>query len=315
MLPDPPAPTVVVPVRDRREEVLRCLEALLGQDLTAAEVIVMDNGSVDGTAEACEKIAVTTRVPVRVERRPGAGVGALRNEGARLAGTEVVAFTDSDCRPAPGWLRAGAATMARDPGLGVLQGQTLPEPGVELGRWPATISVTQFSGQFETANLFVRRDALLATGGFLPDLAYWEDVAGGWGIVHAGWRYGFDATALVHHDVTHPPFVWWLRRAVVGPYGNAAAAVRREPRLRDHLLWGQVFVSPHSAAVALAAVGLALAPARRRALLLTLPYLVARDPRVLHPTAPRTTAERIVFDAAVLAGRARGSLRHRRLVL
>lgn len=106
-----------------------------------------------------------------------------------------------------------------------------------------------------------------------------------------------------------------MRRAL-GPYGNAAAAVRREPRLRDDLLWGRVFVSRHSAAAALAAAGLAIAPARRAALLLTLPYLLAaREPRLLRPTAPRDTAEIVAFDAACLAGRVRGSLRYRTLVL
>src|ERR1700738_879153 len=129
-----PNVSVVIPVKDRRESMLRCLEALIAQDFTGHEILVLDNESSDGTGEACRSRAAQANVPVHVERLSGA-VGALRHAGARLAA-------------ARGWLSAGMTALERDPGLGVLQGRTLPGAGTG-GPWPATLHVDEPSGHFE----------------------------------------------------------------------------------------------------------------------------------------------------------------------
>jgi glycosyltransferase involved in cell wall biosynthesis len=116
--------TVVVPVKDRRERMLRCLDAIAAQDHPSFEVVAIDNGSTDGTLDALRERAARGDVELRVARAEGL-IGRVRNEGARLARGEIVAFTDSDCRPAPGWLRAATAPFA-DPGVGVVTGPNLP---------------------------------------------------------------------------------------------------------------------------------------------------------------------------------------------
>ena len=59
---------MVVAVKDRRERMLRCLDALLAQDHPSYEILVADNGSSDGTPQACLQRAAQATVPVRVER-------------------------------------------------------------------------------------------------------------------------------------------------------------------------------------------------------------------------------------------------------
>ncbi len=307
-----PEVTVCVPVKDRRERMLRCLEALLAQDHPSYEVLVLDNGSTDGTAEACRERAASASVPVRVEVVHGA-VGAVRNAGARHARGAIVAYTDSDCVADPGWLSAGAVRFS-DPAVGVVTGRTLPELPGPYDRWPATIEVTGPTGRFESCNLFLRREPFLQTPGFDEEVGhFWEDTPAGWGLVFAGWRAEYEDAALVRHDVTYPGFAWHLRRA--RKYGGAAAAVRRYPRLRDELLWHRYFLRRRNAAFAAAVAGVLLTPLDRRALALAAPYAWARRPHAPTPAALRSSAENVAFDAAVLTGMLEGSLRWRRLVL
>src|SRR4051794_4188389 len=170
----PPSVTVVVPVLNRRERMVRCLEALLELDYPAFDVLVLDNQSSDGTAEACRELASHSEVPVRVESLPGS-VGHLRNRAGELSDAEVLAFTDSDCMPASDWLREGVEPFT-DPDVGVVQGRTLPEQGVEFVGWDATIEVTEYTGRFESCNLLVRREAFASSAGFEESVGhFWED--------------------------------------------------------------------------------------------------------------------------------------------
>src|SRR3954454_1331868 len=99
----PPHVTVVVPVKDRREQMLRCLDALLALDYPAFDVLIADNGSSDGTPEAFPERASGASVDVEVVAIDGP-LGAVRNRAAAMARGEIIAFTDSDCLPQPGWL-------------------------------------------------------------------------------------------------------------------------------------------------------------------------------------------------------------------
>ena len=142
-------------------------------------------------------------IRVRVETVDGP-LGRVRNRAAELAETELLAFTDSDCVPTPGWLSAAVAPFADDPRLGIVQGPTLPEPGRPLERWVATQDIPEFSKRYECCNLVVRRSALLASPGFDEHGNFGEDTAGAYGILRGGWTATFAPDALVHHDVTYP---------------------------------------------------------------------------------------------------------------
>src|SRR5262249_30890472 len=160
------------------------------------DVLVLDNCSADGTADACRERSRGARIPVRVETVPGP-VGRLRNRAAELATGEIVAFTDSDCLPTPGWLGEAVAWFEDDVRVGVVQGPTMPEPGVERRAWHATQELPAWTGRFECCNLLVRRSALLESDGFDEEIFFGEDVAGGLAVLRRGWRAGFAPGALV----------------------------------------------------------------------------------------------------------------------
>jgi Glycosyl transferase family 2 len=92
--------SVIVPARDAAARLPSCLDGLTAEDIPSAEVelIVVDDASVDGTAD------LAARPGVRVLRGTGRGPAAAGNLGARRARGEILVFLDADAVPEPGWL-------------------------------------------------------------------------------------------------------------------------------------------------------------------------------------------------------------------
>ena len=94
--------SVVVTVRDDREELALLLEALAAQTTPPAEVVIVDGGSTDGTRELAAGWRPDS-FTVRLIDAPGANISAGRNIGIEAATTEWIACTDAGCRPVEGW--------------------------------------------------------------------------------------------------------------------------------------------------------------------------------------------------------------------
>src|SRR5689334_6517067 len=103
-----PFVSVIVPVYNDQQRIVTCVEALLAQDYPREcyEVLVVDNGSTDGTLAALKALPITSLV-----ENTKRGSYAARNKALQQAKGEVIAFTDSDCTPVPGWLAAGVAAI------------------------------------------------------------------------------------------------------------------------------------------------------------------------------------------------------------
>jgi cellulose synthase/poly-beta-1,6-N-acetylglucosamine synthase-like glycosyltransferase len=199
-----PSVTVVVPVRDGAQEIGRLLGSLRALEYPAdrLQVIVVDNGSRDGTAE------VAARFPVRVLSEGVRSSYAARNRGARAAGGAWVAFTDSDCVAAPDWLaRLLAPPIPSDVGAVVgevvaLEAETPVQRLTErfgLMRHGVTLPHKALPC-FSTANVAVRRDLLLRLGGFRQDVRYFGDMDLSWRLqIEGGSRLLFRPEAQILH--------------------------------------------------------------------------------------------------------------------
>ncbi len=304
--------TVAVVVKDRREAMSRCLAALGNQTRPADEVLVVDNGSTDGTLEL---IRATPQVRLVQQRGP---LGAARQAAVEACRTDWLAFTDSDCVPEPGWLAAlCAASFERDTvPHDVVQGRTVPAPTLAPARWVATQDISGFTDLYECCNLLYRVRALCDAGGFDRSTGFFgEDTAAGWRVRRLGGTSAYAPEAVVVHDTTHPGPAWHLRRGL--GYAAFPRLVAEFPELRGELLWHRYLLRPRSVPVLMGTAGLLAAAVTRRPLplLAALPWLRARRSGRNGLPGALDTAAGMAFDTAVLAGLVTGSVRERRVVL
>ncbi len=108
--------SLVIPTYNRPGELGECLETLtfLDTPTNGFEVIVVDDGSDRPLSEVVDRFA--DRLEVHLIRKANSGPGPSRNEGAAVARGRFLAFTDDDCRPTPGWLRALELSLEQNPG-------------------------------------------------------------------------------------------------------------------------------------------------------------------------------------------------------
>jgi GT2 family glycosyltransferase len=194
--------TVVVASRDRRDELLATLPR------HEAPVVLVDNGSTDGTVAA-----VRTRCPaVTVLPLPRNQGARARTLGVEQAGTTFVAFADDDSWWAPGDLARAVAIMQAFPRLAVLNARILVGPEerldpvcVEMAASPLG-TPTDLPGPallgFVACGALVRTEAFTAAGGFDPVVRFpGEEERLALDLAAAGWGMAYVDDVVVHH---HP---------------------------------------------------------------------------------------------------------------
>ena len=202
------AVSVVVPTHDRPSRLPRLLDGLRTQTLGADrfEVIVVADGASPATHAALAAEVERGDLQLRVvERGVAGGPAAARNAGWREARAPLIAFTDDDCVPEPGWLAAGAHAAGTDR---IVQGVTRADPAAlpAAGLLSRTVEVDTLGPQFETCNIFYPRALLDSLGGF--DERYGltpggEDTDLAWRAIAAGAQPALAPDAVVHHEVRH----------------------------------------------------------------------------------------------------------------
>ena len=221
-----PHATVVVPARDRAEELARCLAALGPK----TPVVVVDDGSADRRKIA--DVAATHGAAV-IRRECSGGPGRARNAALEAIDTELIAFLDSDCIPEPDWI-AQLATHFADPQVGAVAPRVRPlspAPGapfrerfaaarspIDLGPAESAVVPGGRVPYVPTAAIVVRRAALERA--FDLALRYGEDVDLVWRLHDAGWRVRYDPTVIVEHS---EPQSWQRLFARRMRYGTSAA--------------------------------------------------------------------------------------------
>ena len=235
--------TVVIPVRDRHAELDRCLAGLHDAGLHDAgprdaglnglrRVIVVDDASADPAA--IKRIAAARGAEV-IHRPVNGGPGAARNTGLAAARTELVAFLDSDCVPAPGWL-TGLLPHFADPAVGAVAPRIAAHQAgcgwlaryegasstLDMGARPSVVRPGARVPYVPGAALVVRRSA--AGDGFRENMQVGEDVDFVWRMTAAGWRVRYAPEAVMGHDHRVTFRAWFARRA---DYGTSAAALEQ----------------------------------------------------------------------------------------
>ena len=311
-----PLISVVVPTRDRPTRLAKLLEALRAQRLDGGsfEVVVVADGASTGTRELLSQELPRGGPALRVVAHDHSrGPAAARNAGWRAARAPLVAFTDDDCVPTPGWLNAGVAQLS--PGT-IVQGVTLPDPAEAAadGLLSRTLRVESLGPQFETCNIFYPLSALEELGGF--DERYGmtpggEDTDLAWRALDAGYTAVLAPEAVVFHAVDHLGVRGMLRVAARWSAPMRSLADHRQARAMlyrgvfwnvwHYLLWRSI---------------LALAgPAWLRRMVVTRHLLELRKRGRAEGAGAWCVPFLLVHDLVECWAVARGALRYRTLVL
>lgn len=313
--------TVVIPAYGRPDLLLLAVRSTLQQDLPPAdyEVVVVDSTPDDSNLRALAPLVAEAGGRLTVLTKRAEGPGPSRNMGARHGSGAVIAFIDSDCQASPGWLRAGLAAFG--PGVGLVQGRTIPDPAVPMRSLSRSVRVEQETPVYETANMFYRRDAFEQGGGFPPDMSPdtlhplgGEDTDLAWAVKRRGWASRFCAEALVEHAVLPITPLQWLinRQCFIFP-----RLVGRHPELRA-FFYARYFYDDVQAYLVLGLAGCLLALWQSPALLLWLPYAGRRASDTTRAGGPLRLLRPLLYlprDLCALALLCAGSLRFRSLLL
>ncbi len=267
--------SVVIATRNREGMLDRALRSLEAQAAAPAfEIVVVDNGSSDGTREVVEAAAQRGTVPVSYvyESRPNRGLA--RNAGVRVSRGAFILFCDDDVQAPPDWIRAHDAAHTRE--ALVVTGPIVNVPSYDDRPRPA---LAHFSRAFFcTCNVSLSRAAFDDAGGFSEDfdLYGWEDTELGMRLRTQGLQHRFSWDAYIWH--VKPPSENTLEvetRKTLEKARMAVRFVRKQPTQRArfaaglhpvNLLRGKYFLPDGLLAVYAGAASTAWVPAPVRAL-------------------------------------------------
>ncbi|RXS70603.1 glycosyltransferase [Streptomyces sp. TM32] len=211
--------SVIVPAYNESAGIEAAVRSLLASD-HPVEIIVVDDGSTDGTADLVESLHLPG---VRVIRQRNAGKPAALNTGLAVASCELVVMVDGDTVFAPDTVRTLVQPFA-DPGVGAVSGNAkVVNRGGLLGRWQHIEYVVSFNLDrrlFDLAECMptvpgavgaFRRRALFALGG-VSDVTLAEDTDLTMALCRAGWRVVYEEGAVAWTEAPASLSALWRQR-------------------------------------------------------------------------------------------------------
>ncbi|MDW8053715.1 MAG: glycosyltransferase family 2 protein [Anaerolineae bacterium] len=215
--------SIVIPTYNRRELLRRCLSGAVSQDYPNYEVIVVDDGSTDGTEEIVRREFPQVRY---IRQNPNRGPAAARNQGIRASTGEIVAFTDDDCLLPPNFLSRLADGYRRYPQVAGVGGyleapQELLESNL-FAQYEAYVThhvyragPEEYLGGFEcpaggTNSMSYRREVLLEVGGFDESFPYaaGEDADLKWRVTQKGYLLLYLPVKVTHLQTYTSQHFW-----------------------------------------------------------------------------------------------------------
>lgn len=203
-----PSVSVIIPVRNRPEEIKACLTSLqkLNYPSGKIEIIVVDDCSSDSTPEVIRKFPVTL-LALKKHRQ----ASFCRNVAARHAKNEILAFIDSDCEADPDWL-LDLTPAFREKDIAAVGGMIDSFYTInQLDRYEKVQSSLMISSWYKrsseldrffyvpSCNFLVRRDCFRELGGFKNDLHVGEDVDLCWRIQNSGLQVDYRPVGTIFH--------------------------------------------------------------------------------------------------------------------
>ncbi len=218
-----PRISVIICTHNGSSTLRECLAGVAALNYPAKEVIVVDDGSTDGSAE------IARQFDLQIVTASHVGLSAARNLGLAAATGEIVAYLDDDAWPDPDWLKYLAETFRDErwagvggpnlepPGDGPVADSVANSPGGPVHVLLSDIEAEHLPG----CNMAFRKTALEAVGGFDSNFrTAGDDVDICWSLQTAGFKLGFSPAAVVWHHARSTVAAYWKQQY---GYGKAEA--------------------------------------------------------------------------------------------
>lgn len=179
---DRPLVSVILPVYNAEKYVREAVESVLAQTLSNFELIVINDGSTDGSGEILRELAANDQRIVLVDR-PNRGLVSTLNEGMKLARAELIARMDADDISLPERFAEQYRRMSEAPNLGVLgsfivlidaDGETIRQGDYPISEGDVS-AFLEAGCPFAHPTVFMRKEAALAAGGYRRAFSHAED--------------------------------------------------------------------------------------------------------------------------------------------
>ncbi|MBJ6727098.1 glycosyltransferase family 2 protein [Geomesophilobacter sediminis] len=171
--------SVIIPTHNRADLITEAIDSVLAQTYTDYEIIVVDDGSTDQTAEALGRYGDSVLYLYQSQMGPS----AARNAGIKRAKGDLIAFLDSDDMWLPEKLSAQVAAMEANPSVGLVAtgyatisaGEAKKDEQVLSGAEVSEVRSCHYKNYFATSTVMVRADCLKKVGRFDESLHFAED--------------------------------------------------------------------------------------------------------------------------------------------
>jgi cellulose synthase/poly-beta-1,6-N-acetylglucosamine synthase-like glycosyltransferase len=261
--------SVVVPARNAARTVGGCLQSLFEQSMSGEryEVIVVDDGSTDETAQVVERSGATLIAQAQQ------GAAAARNKGASMAKGDILLFTDADCVPETNWVAEMARSFEDQEVVGVKGAYRTRQAGLiprfvqcEYEERYERMAKQRWIDFIDTYSAGYRRSIFLAEGGFdtrYPSASV-EDQEFSFRLAERGYKMAFNPRAVVYHEHPRTLTGYFRRKFNIGYW--KVRVLRRHP--------GKAVRDSHTPQTVKVQMGLALVLVPLLALLFVRSFLI-----------------------------------------
>lgn len=229
-----PTVSIVMPAFNRADYIAEALQSLQAEPGIDAEILVVDDGSTDGSDAILASIAAADP-RVRLIRQGHRGVSAARNNGLRAATGQFLTFLDSDDISAPGRILRQVTKLAARPDLIAVVGQRIYFNAMTRDFEPEAGSIWQRTLDICLASAVFRRSTFDVFGGFDEALTYGEDIDFYFRLFEADCRFLIEIDTAIYyrrHDGNMTNDRDAMHRACLRAYHNSMLRRRATGRTR-----------------------------------------------------------------------------------